>query len=75
MIQVQEDIPRAVIGYLYQQHARAIFSHCRGLLGQGAEAADALQETIIRVLRRERIHSAICSVRYLYRTSTNACVD
>ena len=75
MNQVQADIPRAVIGDLYQQHARAIFSHCRGLLGEGADAADAMQEAFVRVLRRERIHPGNCSVRYLYRTSTNACID
>ncbi len=75
MEQVQADIPGAMIGDLYQRHARAIFSHCRGLLGEAADAADAMQEAFVRVLRRERFQPGNCSVRYLYRTSTNACID
>ena len=75
MNQGQADSQLADIGDLYQRHAGAIFSHCRVLLGEPAAAADAVQEAFVRVLHRERLEPGNCSVRYLFRTSTNACID
>lgn len=75
MNQVQADTRGVAIGDLYQRHAPALLSHCRGLLGEAADAADAMHEAFVRVLNRERFNPGNCSLGYLYRASTNSCID
>lgn len=75
MNQAQPDRQMTAIGDLYQRHAPAVFTHCHQLLGEAADAADAMQETFVRVLNREKLEPGNCSVRYLFRTSTNTCID
>ena len=64
------------IAALYERHAPAIYAHCRRLLGSAAAGRDALQESFVRVLQH---HSVLGpgdqALRYLYRTSTNVCIN
>jgi RNA polymerase sigma-70 factor, ECF subfamily len=64
------------IAELYERYAPAIFAHCRRLLGSQVSARDALQEAFVRVLQH---HQALGpgdqALRYLYRTSTNVCIN
>ena len=61
---------------LYHGHATAIGAHCSRLLGDSADATDAVHETFIRVLTRDVEHtSPDHAVRSLYRISTNVCID
>ena len=67
----------AEIEALYRQHTRALIAHCTNLLGNPSLARDAVHDAFERMLRQkadptfegERI------VPYLYRTSTNICLD
>ena len=75
MVPNQADAHTVAIGQLYRRHAPGVYAHCRQLLGGSADASDAMQEAFVRVLSRTTIGNADYSVRYLYRTSTNACID
>ena len=64
------------IADLYQRYAPAIYAHCRRLLGSPASARDALQEAFVRVLQHHRtLGPGEQALRYLYRTSTNVCIN
>ncbi len=64
------------LGELYAKFAPAIYAHCRRFLQSPAAARDATQEAFIRVLARgvvlPREEEAL---RYLYRVSTNVCLN
>ena len=64
------------LGELYAKFATAIYAHCRRFLQSPAAARDATQEAFIRVLARgvvlPREEEAL---RYLYRVSTNVCLN
>jgi RNA polymerase sigma-70 factor (ECF subfamily) len=62
---------------LYRAHARALHVHCANLLGNVAQARDAVHDTFERVMRaRARtLFDESRVVAYLYRTATNVCVD
>jgi RNA polymerase sigma-70 factor, ECF subfamily len=61
---------------LYHHHASAIEAHCSRLLGQSADATDAVHETFVRVLSRAEAHvSDEHAVRSLFRISTHVCID
>jgi len=64
------------LGDLYAKFAPAIYAHCRRFLQSPAAARDATQEAFIRVLARgvvlPREEEAL---RYLYRVSTNVCLN
>jgi RNA polymerase sigma-70 factor (ECF subfamily) len=66
----------AALGELYAKFAPAIYAHCRRFLQSPAAARDATQEAFIRVLARgvvlPREEEAL---RYLYRVSTNVCLN
>jgi RNA polymerase sigma-70 factor (ECF subfamily) len=64
------------VAQLYQQHAPAIYAHCRRLLGSPASARDATQEAFVRVLARgpDRLKGDE-ALRYLYRVATNVCLN
>jgi len=70
-----DNIHQAEIGHLYQSHALAIFAHCRTMLPEAADAADAVHDSFLRVLNHKVPQNDGISLRYLYRTSTNACID
>jgi RNA polymerase sigma-70 factor (ECF subfamily) len=61
---------------LYAKYAPAIYAHCRRFLRSPAAARDATQEAFVRVLVRgvvlPREEEAL---RYLYRVSTNVCLN
>lgn len=62
---------------LYRAHSRALHAHCASILGNSAQARDAVHDTFERVMRaRERgLFDEERVVPYLYRTATNVCVD
>src|SRR5688572_19520179 len=61
---------------LYQRHASAIEAHCNHLLGSRADASDAVHETFVRALARNRAPlSDEHAVRSLFRISTHVCID
>jgi RNA polymerase sigma-70 factor (ECF subfamily) len=61
---------------LYAKYAPAIYAHCRRFLQSPAAARDATQEAFVRVIARgvvlPREEEAL---RYLYRVSTNVCLN
>lgn len=61
---------------LYAKFSPAIYAHCRRFLQSPAAARDATQEAFVRVLARgvvlPREEEAL---RYLYRVSTNVCLN
>jgi RNA polymerase sigma-70 factor (ECF subfamily) len=64
------------LGELYAKFAPAIYAHCRRFLQSPAAARDATQEAFVRVIARgvvlPREEEAL---RYLYRVSTNVCLN
>ena len=64
------------IAELYERHAPAIYAHCRRLLGSAPAGRGALQESFVRVLQHHRVLGpGDQALRYLYRTSTNVCIN
>jgi RNA polymerase sigma-70 factor (ECF subfamily) len=64
------------IAALYAQYAPAIYAHCRRLLHSQSAARDAMQEAFVRVLAKgPRLLSGDDALRYLYRVSTNVCLN
>lgn len=64
------------IAELYERYAPAIYSRCRRLLGSSAAGRDALQESFVRVLQRHRtLDPGERTLRYLYKTATNVCIN
>jgi RNA polymerase sigma-70 factor, ECF subfamily len=64
------------LGDLYAKYSPAIYAHCRRFLQSPAAARDATQEAFVRVIVRgvvlPREEEAL---RYLYRVSTNVCLN
>jgi RNA polymerase sigma-70 factor (ECF subfamily) len=61
---------------LYARYAPAIFAHCRRFLPSQAAARDATQEAFVRVLARGVVlPKEDEALRYLYRVSTNVCLN
>lgn len=61
---------------LYERYAPAIYAHCRRLLHSPTAARDATQEAFVRVLARgPALASGEDALRYLYRVSTNVCLN
>jgi RNA polymerase sigma-70 factor (ECF subfamily) len=65
------------IEQLYRKHARALTAHCTNLLGNTNQARDAVHEAFERVMRAGALElfEDARAVPYLYRTSTNICLD
>src|SRR5436190_17832505 len=64
------------IAELYERYAPAIYARCRRLLGSSAAGRDALQESFVRVLQRHTILGpGDQTLRYLYKTATNVCIN
>jgi RNA polymerase sigma-70 factor (ECF subfamily) len=69
-------VDAAGIAQLYEKYAPAIYAHCRRLLGSTAAARDAMQESFVRVLLRNRdLQPGDEALRYLYRTATNVSIN
>ena len=74
--EAQEALDGRDIAALYERHAPAIYAHCRRLLGSASAGRDALQESFVRVLQHHRVLGpGDQALRYLYRTSTNVCIN
>jgi RNA polymerase sigma-70 factor (ECF subfamily) len=61
---------------LYENYSPSIYSHCNRFLRSAAEARDATQETFVRVMSRGIVLTCEkAALGYLYRTSTNVCLN
>lgn len=66
----------ASLAAIYKKHAPAVFAHCRRLLRSPAAARDATHEAFVRVLARGPSSlTGEDALRYLYRVSTNVCLN
>jgi RNA polymerase sigma-70 factor (ECF subfamily) len=73
---VVERISETALATLYQKYAPAIYAHCRRMLQSQAAARDATQEAFVRVLTRgPQFPNDDDGLRYLYRVSTNVCLN
>jgi RNA polymerase sigma-70 factor (ECF subfamily) len=73
---VVERISETALAALYQKYAPAIYAHCRRMLQSQAAARDATQEAFVRVLTRgPSFPNDVDALRYLYRVSTNVCLN
>jgi RNA polymerase sigma-70 factor, ECF subfamily len=64
------------ISDLFRQLAPALFRRCRRLLGNDEEARDATQDAFVRLIQRgEDLDDPAHRVAWLYRVSTNVCLD
>ena len=61
---------------LYAKYSPAIYAHCRRFLQSPAAARDATQDAFVRVLARGVVlPKEEEALRYLYRVSTNVCLN
>jgi RNA polymerase sigma-70 factor, ECF subfamily len=71
-----EPTAEKAVAELYAKYAPSIYAHCRRFLPSPAAARDATQEAFVRVIARgvvlPREEEAL---RYLYRVSTNVCLN
>ena len=59
-----------------ETHRKALTGYCYRMLGSGAEAEDAVQETMVRAWRAADRFEGRSSVRsWLFRIATNVCID
>ena len=57
-------------------HRRALTGYCYRMLGSGAEAEDAVQETMVKAWQAAARFEGRSSVRsWLFRIATNVCID
>jgi RNA polymerase sigma-70 factor (ECF subfamily) len=61
---------------LLRRHHDRVHALCRRLAGNDADAADATQEALITIVRRlDRFDGKAKFTTWLYRVTTNACLD
>src|SRR5688572_23349107 len=61
---------------LLRRHADRLNAVCRRVMGNDADAADALQEALIAVVRGlDRFDGRAAFSTWAYRVATNACLD
>jgi len=63
------------VAALYSRYSPMVLRRCRQLLGCGDLAADAMQETFVRILRPGRQLHARFPSSFLYRIATNVCLN
>ena len=75
MTGVTSSVSPAVVDEL-ESHRRDLTGYCYRMLGAGAEAEDAVQETMLRAWQAADRFEGRSSVRtWLYRIATNVCID
>jgi RNA polymerase sigma-70 factor, ECF subfamily len=66
---------RAALEQLLARHKGALYALCRGMLGHGEDAQDAVQETFLRALRALPRFRGDAAVRtWLFRIAINVCL-
>lgn len=60
---------------LYRTYGPVIYARCRRLLGDGAAAEDATQETFMRVHRHLAKADSRDALGWIYRIATNYCLN
>ena len=66
----------AALDRLLRRHADRLHAVCRRILGTDADAADALQEALIAIVRGlDRFDGRSAFSTWAYRVATNACLD
>jgi len=60
---------------LYRRYAPMVMRRCRGMLRDEDTAADAMQETFVKVLRHRKSLDARYPSSLLYRIATNTCLN
>jgi RNA polymerase sigma-70 factor (ECF subfamily) len=69
-------LDEATLTALYEKHAPSIYSHCRRLLRSASAARDATHEAFARLMSRAPKDLKVDDwLRYLYRISTNICLN
>lgn len=67
---------RAALDTLLRRHYDRVWAICRRMAGNDADAADATQEALITLTRRlDRFDGRSAFTTWLYRVTTNACLD
>src|SRR5258705_12351614 len=59
---------------IYHRYADALYRYCRGVLGNGHDARDALQETMLAAYRAMPADREIALRPWLYRIAHNASI-
>jgi RNA polymerase sigma-70 factor (ECF subfamily) len=61
---------------LYRSYGRVVYARCRRILGEGAAAEDATQETFLRVYRHlDKAPDSDEAIAWIYRIATNYCLN
>lgn len=67
---------RTLLAEDLEVHRRPLTGYCYRMLGSGAEAEDAVQETMVKAWRAADSFEGRCSVRsWLFRIADNVCID
>ncbi len=66
----------AAFAALVEPHQRSVFRHCYRMLGSGADAEDASQDTLVRAWRRlASFDGSGAFAGWLHKIATNVCLD
>jgi RNA polymerase sigma-70 factor (ECF subfamily) len=69
-------IPDAELSELYMRYAPVLHARARSILGNDAEAGDAVQETFARLIRGyDGFRGESSPLTWLYRVNTNWCLN
>lgn len=64
------------VGAVYQSHGALVLRRARQILGNDAEAEEALQEVFVSLLHRpEQFHGKSALTTFLYSMTTNLCLN